>query len=50
MNTNIATAQDQSQRLLHCGVSADPVGFFAHWQYEVIGNIHDNPTLISDKK
>lgn len=29
MNTNIATAQDQSQRLLRCGVSADTADM--HW-------------------
>ncbi len=30
-----------------CG---DYIGICAHWQYEVIGNIHDNPSLISDKQ
>ncbi len=29
---------------------ADPVGLLAHWQYEVIGNRFDNPSLISDKQ
>lgn len=24
----------------------DPDGLFAQWQYEVIGNIHDNPELL----
>lgn len=29
-----------------CG---DYIGICAHWQFEVIGNIFDNPSLISDK-
>lgn len=31
----------------HCG---DYIGICAQWQFEVIGNIFDNPTLISDKQ
>lgn len=29
---------------------SEPVGLFAHWQYEVIGNRFDNSSLISDKQ
>lgn len=31
----------------HCG---DYIGICAQWQFEVIGNIFDNPSLISDKQ
>lgn len=30
-----------------CG---DYIGIYVHWQFEVIGNIYDNPSLISDKQ
>lgn len=30
-----------------CG---DYIGICAHWQFEVIGNIFDHPSLISDKR
>lgn len=30
-----------------CG---DYIGICAHWQFEVIGNIYNNPSLISDKR
>lgn len=30
-----------------CG---DYIGICVHWQFEIIGNIYDNPSLISDKQ
>lgn len=29
---------------------SEPIGLFAHWQYEIIGNRFDNPELISKKQ